>query len=162
MSVSVTYASTCTVVETLAQNTDSAPASTRKITHSEFDSTATLNADSTPPATTVAAFVQALTTGAATIDLTALTGTNGGTINGTGLKVQVLKVKNLGANALTITPGASNGYDILGASSSVTLASGQEIMLFGNDAVEDVASGAKTIDLSGTGSQTSEWMIVLG
>ncbi|KKK95666.1 hypothetical protein LCGC14_2670530, partial [marine sediment metagenome] len=101
MAVEVTYAANCTVVEELTGNTDSLSAADKEVTHSQFNTSDTLNAGSTPPATKVAAFVQALTAGTATIDLTALIGTNGATVDGSGLKVQVLKMKNLGANVMS-------------------------------------------------------------
>jgi hypothetical protein len=83
-------------------------------------------------------------------------------VDGTGLKVQVLKVKNLGANALSIVPGASAGYDLLAADMKIVLAQNQEVMIFGNDATPDVGPTDKTLDLTGTLVQESEWMIVLG
>ncbi len=162
MSVSVNYAATVTVQETLGTNTGSAPAATRVITHSDYNEAASLNASSTPPATVCAHFLQALTAGAATVNLAALTGTNGATVDTTGLKVQVLRVKNLGANNLVITPGASNGIDLFGGSSSVTVFPGGHVQFFLNNAAPDVAAGDRTLDLAGTGSQTSEWTIVAG
>lgn len=159
MSVTATVAFTCTVAETLPNNTDSAADANRKVTHGAFDETFTLNATSNPPATTFAGFVKALTAGAATIDLTALTGTNGATVNGTGLKVQVLRVKNLGANDLTISTGASNGYNFGG---SAVIKPGALFMIYVVDGLPDVAAGAKNIDLAGTTTQTSEWSIVMG
>jgi hypothetical protein len=162
MSVTTTYASTVTTVETLETNVPAASAGDKTVTHNGFNSSAALNAGSTPPATKCAYFTQALTAGAATIDLTALTGTNGATVNGTGLKLQVLKIKNLGANTLTITTGASNGYAVAGADFSVALAQNQEFTFYGNDATPEIASDAKTIDLAGTSAQTSQVTIVMG
>ena len=161
-SVAVTYAATCTVVETLPTNTGSAADALRKVTHAQYDETATLNAGSTPPATLVAEFLQALTVGAATVDLRALVGTNGAVIDGNGLKVQVLRVKNLGANVLTLAEGGSNGYAIFGASGQVDIPPGGHIQMFFNDSSPDIGAGDKEIDLTGTGSQTSEWTIVMG
>ena len=88
-------------------------------------------------------------------------GTND-TIDGTGLKVQAFRVKNLGANTMTFTVGASNGYDLAGAGFSVALAQNQHFTLYGNDATPDIASGDRTIDVAGTGSQTFECSIVMG
>ena len=164
MSVSLAYLAQMTVTETLGNNTDSSAALKRVVTHDLFNTTATLNGATTPPATIVAAWKQLLTAGAATIDLTAMVGTNGATINGTGLKVQALKVKALAANAnaITVATGASNGYGLAGAATSVTLAAGQEFMFYGNELTPDIAAGAKTIDLSGTGTQGVEIIIVCG
>ena len=162
MSITVTYTSSATVKEVLETNAGSATAAHRTVTHDQFNTSKTLSAGSTPPVTRVAAFTQALTDGAATIDLAALVGTNGVAVDGTGLKVQVLKVKNLGANALTIVPGASNGYNLAGAASKIILGANDEALLLFNDTQPDVASGARTLDLTGTGVQTSQWEIVLG
>jgi len=162
MGVNVTANLICTVQETLETNPYSAAAAGRIVTHSLFNSSKILTAATTPPVTKVAAFKQALSAGAATIDLTALTGTNGAIVDGTGLKVQVLKVKNTGVAPLTITPGAVSGYNLLGAGMSLILAQNQELEIFGNDATPDIAAGAKNLDLAGTLAQESEWIIVMG
>ena len=162
MSVNVSYNAAVTVQEVLEANPYSSPATQRTVTHTLFNSQKNLNGSSTPPVTKVAAFKAALVAGAKTLDLTALPGTNGVTVDGTGLKVQVLKVKNLGANALSIVPGASGGSDLLAADMKIVLAQNQEVMIFGNDATPDVGPTDKTLDLAGTLVQESEWMIVLG
>jgi hypothetical protein len=162
MAVSVTYAATCTVRETLATNTGSASDSSRVITHDAYNESTTLSASSTPPATTCAHFLLTLTAGAATVDLAAALGTNGATVNMTGLKVQVLRVKNLGAAARTLAPGAANPYPFLGTANDITIPPGGHVMMFLNDASADVAGAVKTIDATGTGTETSEWSIVAG
>jgi len=115
--------------------------------------------------TKVAAFSQALTGGAATIDLTALDGTVG-TVDGTGLKLQVFKLKAPTTNTatLTATKGASNGYglDSAGATWTVPLAPGQEFLFYGDDDPPDISSTKKNIDLSGTGTESVQVMIVVG
>ena len=161
MSVSVTYAATATVVETLPNNTGSAPTATRQVTHTEYNESATLNSGSTPPATLVAEFLLTLTAGAATIDLTALTGTNSATVDGTGLRPQVVRIKNLGANAMTFVTGASNGHNHFTSSGTVVRPSGH-IMNFPYDGDEDIDATHKTWGVSGTGSQTAEVTIILG
>lgn len=162
MSVSVTYGVQVTVAETMATNVVAAPSPL--VQHTGYNSSGTFTASTSVPVTQVAAFVKTMTSGAATIDFSSLTGTNGATVVGTGLKVQFAKFKNPSTNAnnIAITEGVSNGLSLFGASFSVTLAPGQEITFYGNDAAPDVASGDKTIDLAGTGSQTLECMIVLG
>lgn len=164
MAVAATAVFQCKVVETLEANTASAAEAKRKVTHDQFDDTYELAAATTPPATKVAAFEQNLSAGAATINLAALTGTNGATVDLTGLKVQIISIEAKAANAnpITIVPGASNGIDLFGASSSITLQPGQRFMWFGNDAAPDVASGDRTLDLSGTGSQGLNIIIVAG
>jgi len=161
MSVTATIKLEVKAAETL-NNTPSAAATKKIVTHEEYTDTHTLTSATTPPVTQCADWREALTDGAATVDLTAMTGTNGATIVGTGLKVQGLKVKNLGANTLTLTFGASNPYNLLGAAFVIVLAQNQEFAFYGNDATPDIASGAKEIDLSGTGTQTSEWSVIVG
>jgi hypothetical protein len=164
MSVNVAYQAKVAVTETLESNVPATPTGSRSVVHSAWDSAKTLKSDSTPPATKVAAFEQALTGGAATIDLAALAGTNGATVAGSGLRVQVLRVKApaTNGNPITIAKGASNGYDGLGASFSHTLVPGGEATFFLNDAGGDVGGSNKNLDLAGTGVQVLQVEIVLG
>jgi hypothetical protein len=161
----VAYAATVTVTETVGSTPAvTATGSAATITHDQFNKAATLTSSTTPPVTKHAAFEKALVAGAGTIDLTALAGSNAGAVDGTGLKVQVayFKAKAANGNPITIAVGASNGYDLSGADFSVTLSPGQEVLLYGNDATPDIASGDKTIDLSGTGTDTLQVELVMG
>ena len=162
MGVTLTYASTATITETLDANTESASDENRKIIHSAFNESGILSAASTPPVTKAACFVQALTAGTATIDLTALTGTNGASVDGTTLKVQYFRMKNLGANPMSITFGGSDPYNLAGADFKMTLEQNQNFEHFGNNATPDIAAGAKNLDLAGTTTQTCEITIVMG
>ncbi len=163
MSVAVTYAATCTVAETLPNNTGSAPANTRLVTHTDYNETATLNSGSTPPATLVAEFLLTQSGGAGAVDLTALVGTNGAVVDGSGLKVQVVRVKNLGANIMTIKSAASNGHTgIFAATTGHPVQPGGHIMLFSNDNGDDIGGSTKAWTIAGTSAQTSEWTIVMG
>lgn len=164
MSLQVTKTLTLTVFETVE---DGVPDSAAPIiTHSDWNTTAKLSSTTVPPVTKVAAILQALTAGAATIDLTALPGTMGLTVDGTGLKVQAIRVQNpsTNANAVALTTGASNGYALLGSAWKITLQPGEEFVWIGIDhaSVPAVASNAKTIDLAGTGTQAFNVLIVLG
>lgn len=117
------------------------------------------------PATKHAGFQKALSAGAGTIDFTALPGnTSGETVDGTGLKVRNLKLENpsTNANAITITPGASNGIDLLGADFSLTLAPGQKAQFDLDNDSPTIASGDRTIDLAGTGTQALDVQVVMG
>jgi hypothetical protein len=163
MSVTVTYAATLTVAETLANNTGSAPANTRVVTHTNYNRSGTFNSGTTPPVTTHAAFLVTLSSGTGTIDLRALNGTNGAVIDGNGLKVQFVSIKNLGANPLTIVEGASNGHSGIFASDPGTIIQpGGELLMKSNDNGDDISGSNKTWDLTGTGAQTSEWSIEMG
>ncbi len=162
MSVTVTWAMTCTIAETLANNTGSAPIATRLITHTDYNESGTLNSGSTPPATLCASFLQALSSGTATIDLRTLVGTNGAVTDGNGLKVQIVRIKNLGANPLTVVEGASDGHNFFSATDGTVIQPSGVVMLFSNDNADDIGATNKTWDLTGTLAQTSEWTIVMG
>ena len=162
MSVTLSYSSKISVSETLETNV---PAATDKgVTHTGYDTTATLNATSTPAATKFAAFEKALSTGTATIDLTALVGTNGAAVDGSGLRVQAIKFRNksTNANVLTLAKGSANGYDGLGASFSITLPPGGEVLVRTKAGGAVIGGTNKNLDLAGTGAQVAEIAIVMG
>jgi len=166
-STSLTYAVTATLVEILpaAQAPGAASEAARTVTQAGFNAAQrVLKSDSSPPVTCGALFQQALAAGAATIDLTALDGFNDKAVNGTGLRVQLLRVKNptTNANPITVAKGVSNGYDGFGAAFSVTLQPGAEMTFLTNDAGGDIGSGNKTLDLTGTGVQALDVEIILG
>jgi len=162
MAVTLKHNEKIRVEETLSTGVSS-DNSDNMIVHDSMSSNRILNSGTTPPVTQVAQFAQGLTAGAKTIDLTALVGTNGAAVNGTGLKVQLFKVTNrVGNAAITLTDGASNGYELAGDAWKVILLAGQSFTFYGNDATPDVAVGAKTIDCTGTGTQTFDVIVVMG
>lgn len=160
MAVQLSYAFKAINRETLASGVDGADQP--DIIHAAFDDSATLNASSTPPVTNCVVRTIALTAGAYTIDLTTITGTNGLVQDMTGKKVQLFRFKNLGAASMTIAEGASNGYAMLGASFTFTVPAGGQVMFVFNDNTPDVAAGDRTIDITGTGTQTFELTIDAG
>ncbi len=164
MSVALDYQTNITVRETIATNVPAAASNGAIITYSGFNKTSALTATTTPPVSKHAAFAKALSTGTATIDLTALTGTNGATVDGTGLKVQAFKFANpsTNANTITVTFGAATAYLLLGAAWKFILAPGQEVQGFGNSATPTISASLKNIDLAGTGSQILNCEIVMG
>lgn len=87
MSVQATVQMVLTVAETLATNVPDVSATNAVVTHNQFNVSTTLTAVTSPAVTKTASFAQALTAGAATIDFTALTGTNGATVTGNGLRI---------------------------------------------------------------------------
>lgn len=157
MAVSVNYAFLATVTETLEAGV--AGVNSPQLKFEAYNESATLNALSTPPATKQAQFLLTLSGGAATINLAALTGANG-TVDGTGLRVQLIRVKNLGANAMTFSEGASNGIAL--ACGTFIVPAGGIVQMLLNDASPDIASGDRTIDVAGTGTQTAEVTIIMG
>lgn len=122
-----------------------------------------LTASSGIPATKQAVLEVEMTAGAATVDLTNLAGLFGA-VDMSGLRMQlaILQAHADNANPITVEAGASNGYNVLGASGEVTLAAGQAVMFFGNEAAPDVGGAAKTIDVSGTGAQKLLLHLVFG
>ena len=133
------------------------------ITHSAWGTSVSLSASSTPAVSKGAFFSQALTAGAATIDLTALVGTNGIAVDLSGLKVQQLVIINgtvtnnaiaAGSNsAVTVEVGGSNPYDLFGSASGlVVIEAGAGIFHMHNETLEDVDATHCEIDLTGTGT----------
>lgn len=166
MSVSAVLTTSLTVTETPDVNVpfaDASPANNR-VVHDVLNESVTLNAGSTPAASQVAGFQKALSSGAATIDLTALVGTEGRAIDGTGLKVRMAKFRNPVANAnpITLTFGASNAYLLLGSGWKIILAPGQSVTLYLKDGAPAIGSSTKAIDLAGTGAQALDCLLVLG
>lgn len=164
MSITVTYVSQATVVETLGGGYVSSADAT--VTTNGLNTTAELTASTTPPATKYSAGQKALSSGSGTIDLTSLPDSDGvaARVDFTGLKVQLAKLRNPSTNAnnITVTEGASNGYELHGNAFTMLLRPGEEVTWKGADGAPDVASGARTIDLSGTGSQVLEFEFVAG
>lgn len=166
MAASASLGLTLTMIEEIpATNTGlAASAAQRQVTHNAFNVTAALSGSTTPPASLAVSFVQALTAGSATIDLTAMPGTNGATKSGSGLKVvaALFAAPDTNANPITISEGASNGYELLGDGWSVTLKPGQSLLWYGVAQAPTVGGAAKTIDLAGTGSQVLNCALLLG
>lgn len=165
MSIAATYVSQITVVETgegVFLGTDNT------LTTNGMNRTEGLTGSSGVPVTKYSSFRQALTAGAATIDLTSLPDYNGtpAAVTFLGLKVQMIKVrgKSDNANPITITKGASNGYGLgaAGATFTIPLEPDCEATIYLDDKAPDVAAGAKTFDLTGTGSQVLEVTLVAG
>jgi hypothetical protein len=114
-------------------------------------STTTLTSTTTPPATKVYSDEIDLVAGAATIDLTSLTGPFSASVDFTGLKVQQIYIKAHAANTshITLVEGVANPYFLFGITADrITVHAGTEVMFRMNEALADVAAGAKTIDAS--------------
>jgi GTPase involved in cell partitioning and DNA repair len=155
-----------TVTETLA----SVPSSSRPtVTHDVFNVSGSLISSSTPPVSKFAGFSKALVAGAGTIDLTALTGTNGSAVDGTGLKVQALRIQvpSTNVNPVVLQAGGSSGYNLFGASWKLQLNPGEEFLWIGKDkaAVPDIDATHKNIGLAdggAGGTESCNFEIVLG
>lgn len=163
--ITATYDSALKIIETFAGGYVSPGDNTA--TFDQLTENGTLTALTTPPVTKHADFQKAMTSGAATIDLTALPGkTADETVSGSGLKVQLMKLRSLSTNAnkITVTKGASNGYglDASGDTWTIPLSPGQSVLLWGDAANITIDGTHKTIDISGTGAQVLEISVVMG
>lgn len=132
-----------------------------QLIHSGYDTDTTLTGSTTPDVTKAAYQTVALSGGAATVDLTSLL-LNGQAVTLDGLQPRAFHFKNTGAADMTIAKGASNGFTGLGASFSVTLKTGQEVAFYLSTNATAVSSTVKTLDLSGTGTDTLQLSVVAG
>lgn len=142
-----------------------ASGSTNKIVYSGLSETINLGGSSTPAISKFVAFKQALTAGAATIDLTACPGGPAGTtVNASGLKLIAYKFRGLKGNAaaIAIAVGGSNGYQIDGGAYHRTLAPGASDEGYNVAASAAIDGTHKTIDLTGTGTDVLEIEMVFG
>jgi hypothetical protein len=126
-----------------------------------------LDANSTPAVSKESAFQKALVNGAATIDLTSLPGIDGtaGQVNGTGLKVRIIKLHNpdTNANSIVATVGAANGYNLAGSTWKETIGPGEEsLRLLADTVAPTIAANSKNLDLTGTGVQKLDVEIIMG
>lgn len=162
MAVSAVITAAITATETVADTF--ASASDNTVTYNGLNTSFTIDALSTVPATKQAAYEVTMADGAATIDLTALVGAAGAAVSGTGLKVQAVIFKNkaTNANVISIADGASNGYQLFGNGWLIELPVGGFVLGYLKDLAPDVGGSAKTIDVSGTGSQVLQVQFVLG
>lgn len=163
MSVNATVSMGLTVRETLETNVPAAESPV--VTHNQFNFTGTLKSDTSVPATKTVADSVALTAGAATLDLTDLEGTNGATVDATGLKLQAIMLHNPITNTgnMIVKPGASNPYDFFGdADGQITLKPGDRVLKYSPDKVEDVDGTHCEIDIAGTGTESLNVQLLFG
>lgn len=155
--------------ETLALSQDLVPGET-EFTHDTTETTrGTLNATSTPAVTKVWSDSVTLVAGAATLDLTSLTGPAGASVDFTGLKVHLVKLACPSSNTagITVDRGASNAYNLFGEDNSsaeqVEVMPGASILVYhGNDKTEDVDATHSDVQLAGTGTEAIEVILVAG
>ena len=164
MSITATYSSRLSVIETIegpfVSPTDPG------FTTDQLSLTESKDADTTVPVTKHVGSNFTLSSGTATINLAAVVTPASGTVDMTGLKLQYMKLRGHpdNANVITAAKGASNGYGLgpTGATWTFPLGPDQEITLRGDDGNPDVASGARTIDITGTGAQVLQVQMVFG
>lgn len=158
-SVAVIYKSAADITETFDTSTTNAGR-----TETPFNNSLSLGATSTPTVTEGGYCTQALSSGAATIDLTSISTSRGRSMNFNALKIRTLRLLNPATNAndITIAKGASNGYTGLGSAFSITLKPGQEHTFYDGGVGTAVSATVKTLDLTGTGAQTLKFTITGG
>ncbi len=161
---SATLLSTLSVIEALQ---DVAGAEGETVPSDSLNPTqSTYTPTSSPPGKYYSSQSLALVAGAATINLTALPGLQAA-IDGTGLKLNVLRIRGEldGSNAkLTVSEGAANPYELFGAANPMEYPAGcRTCFTFEfDDALADIAAGAKNIDLAGTGTDSFFVEIIVG
>lgn len=167
MAVTVTWGQELSVAETLTTGVDGAV--NPIINHKGFNApkageseVSPLTASSTPAATKVFEDNLALSAGAYTIDLTSLTGVNGASVTFSGLTVRNILIRNKGAASMTFAKGATNGYTGFGSAFSLTIPAGGVASIYNHTLSSAVGGSAKTIDVTGTGTQTFDVIITAG
>lgn len=156
------------VEETLALSQDLSADETTFTHETTITTRDTLKSTSTPAVTKTFSDSVNLTAGAATLDLTSLTGPAGTTVDMTGLKVQLVKLACPTSNTagITVDRGASNAYNLFGEDNSsaeqVEVLPGCAMLFFMNDKTADVSASVKDVQLAGTGTESIEIIIVAG
>lgn len=162
MSVQLNYASQISWTETLSANVADVP--TPSLTHTGHNTVQALNGSSSPVVAQGAQFTKAMSGGTATVDLTALTGSNGATVNGNGQKVVAVKISAPIGNgaAVTLQPGGSNPYNLFGASFLKVFQPGEETLCYLLATAPVIGSGAKNLSMTGTGTDALQFTILMG
>lgn len=122
-----------------------------------------LDASTTPAVTKV--WSSRLTTGAPdTIDLTTLPGQSAVNVDMSGLEIILLAIKPNGANSMTFEEGGANGYPAFGDTNGlIVIPTGGCQLFYTADGIGQVVDGThKTIDCTGTGTETYDIVIACG
>lgn len=158
MSIAATVKFGGTIRETVASGVDFAP---NAVIPHVIGGTLTYSDSTVPDGELFSGAELALTAGAVTVDLTALEGVNT-TVDGDGKRPRFIYIKNNGAAAMTFTKGASNGSTILGTTWTVIVAPGKMFQQECADDVPAISATVKTIDVTGTGTETFDLAIIIG
>jgi hypothetical protein len=164
VSVKLTYATSLTVDETLETNVPAANWQKKTVRHDGWNTAESLT-DVTPVHVSLhAAFVATIAGGLCVLDLTALPGTNGVAVNGTGKKVQAVKFKAPAANVgpVAFAMSAVNGFPIVNGESKFGLLPGQELVFFGNEKSEEISPTMRLVDVIGNSGDMVYVQVVLG
>ena len=153
------------VTQELTTQADGASSANRKVMSDQFNKSVTMIPTGTAGTLGTVGISQkiALSSGAKTVDLTSLQDINGGTVSASSKKLRALLLGNPSGNAaMTFTVGGTNGYTALGASFVIVLQPKQKILAYLEDGAATIDSTHKTIDVTGTGSQSFEIAAVFG
>ena len=135
------------------------------VINDDFNQSVSLTPTGSVPVTKGSYQTYTIAGGLVDIDLTALLGTQSN-VDGTGLKLQALFIKNLGNNNINVAPGAANAYSPFGAGNDIDLPANatnkSHILLYTPELLADVAAGAKMIRITGTNGDTVQVGILLG
>lgn len=126
--------------------------------------TVQLDADSEPAAVTKAwRGIVALVAGEASLDLTDLPGIQDA-ITLAGLKVQAAQLRAPVGNtgAITIEPADSDGFPIGGTGAVIVVPPGGEVTMYTPEGTPDVGASASDVDISGTGTDSIEIVLLAG
>lgn len=168
MTIKLDYEAKLTIDEVLELGLDHVEDPT--VVHTLGDDAGTMSdAGTTPTATKVFSGEVTLVAAAATLDLTALPGPSGTTIDMTGLRVQAVKLKTPDSNTakMKVKEGAATPYNLFGA----VTADGDQVTLppetvYGpfvhKNTTEVVAAGKKNIDFAGVGTEKISVIIAAG
>lgn len=168
-SVKAKYALTLTIDETLGLGLDGVDTDPTMVHDFGADS-ATLDANSSPPATKSWSDQLQLAAGAGALDLTALDrGPILSDVDFTGLKLQAIKLTCPTTNTGGITvekKDAVTGYNPFGVDNStaekVTIVPGGGIVMFFDDELEDIDATHKDLTFTGTGTEAINIILVAG
>lgn len=111
-----------------------------------------LGADSSPEVDSVYAALVALTAGAVTLDLTALVRTGLPNLTLSTKTVYGYAIENRGANAMTFTQGAADGYAMF-TTGGVVIGGGGIAFQYSPTGFGAVGAGDTDVDVAGTGTQ---------
>lgn len=128
--------------------------------------TTSLTASTTPDGEQILTPQISLSAGAYTIDLTACPDVNGTTTSISGLKPRALFFKNnSSSNNMTFAKGASNGLPLVGSWTWTLLPGGSlciDLTAVSTGSITAVDASNKTIDVSGTGTDSFDFGIIAG
>lgn len=146
------------VTETLDLGTNAA--TNPNINYGINSNASSYSSTTTPAASKVWGGTVTLTAGAATLDLTALTRSPLATVTLSGLKILAVHIKATSTNtsAVTVVPGASNGYTAMGL--GVSLLPGAEAAYHNPSAGVAVDGTHKTLDLASADTDASVEVVI--